>query len=296
MSLSNQKGREFVKRPYVNDRALPAPKQIAIVIFVNISSFHTHTRLCKHATGTPSDYVRQAIKDGCSALGISDHCPYPDDSVWAGSRMSVAQIPQYVEMCAEAKAVAPFPFRWGFECEWYPAYESWYRDVLVGEVGAEYLVYGSHWINDNGAFWYIPEYPEKRILRRYVELTMQGLRSGLYDLFAHPDIFLAGFPVMDDELRAASEDIIACAVEVDIPMEINGLGLHKDKVPGANGPRSPYPVREFWEMASSAGARIVCCSDAHRPSDVISNARNAMAFAERIGIVPLDAGEALLVR
>jgi histidinol-phosphatase (PHP family) len=210
--------------------------------------------------------------------------------------MGVASVPEYVELCAEAKQIAPFPLRWGFECEWYPAYESWYRDYLRAEVGAEYLVYGSHWINDNGDFWYIPDYPEKRILRQYVDLTIQGLRTGFYDLFAHPDIFLAGFPVMDDELKSASADIIACAVEIDIPMEINGFGLHKEKVPGPDGPRSPYPVREFWEMASRAGARIVCCSDAHRPHDVIASTRNAMAFAERIGIVPLDAGEALLVR
>lgn len=260
---------------------------------MNISSFHTHTNLCKHATGEPVDYVRRAVSDGCSALGISDHCPYPDNSVWPGSRMAVSDMPRYIEMINEAREIAPFPLFWGFECEWYPAYESWYRDYLRAEVGAEYIVYGSHWVNDNGEFWYIPDIPEKRLLRRYVDLTVQGLESGLYDLFAHPDIFLAGFIEMDAELRDACVEIIDTAIAADLPMEINGLGLHKAKVPGPSGLRAPYPVREFWEMAASRGARIVCNSDAHRPRDVIENARNALEFAERIGIKTIDTVEAL---
>ncbi len=264
---------------------------------VNISSFHTHTRLCKHANGDPVDYVRRAVADGCSFLGFSDHAPYPDDSVWPGSRMTVAEIPLYVSLVEGARRVAAesasLPVRWGFECEWYPAYESWYRDFLRGECGAEYLVYGSHWVNDNGDFWYIPEYAKPALLRRYVDLTLGGIRSGLYDLFAHPDILLGGYTRMDADVRAACRDIIDAAVAVDIPMEINGLGLQKTRVLGDHGMRSPYPVREFWEMASEAGARIVCCSDAHRPVDVVASALKARAFAESVGIEPLDAATAL---
>ena len=42
-----------------------------------ISNYHTHTKLCKHAEGMPSDYFEQAKTDVCSELGFSDHCPYP---------------------------------------------------------------------------------------------------------------------------------------------------------------------------------------------------------------------------
>ena len=260
---------------------------------VSISSFHTHTRLCKHASGEPVDYVRRAAADGCSALGISDHGPYPDNAVWPNSRMSVSDIPRYLEMIRLARSEAPFPLYWGFECEWHPSFDSWYRDYLRAEVGAEYLVYGSHWIDDNGEFWYIPEVPEKRLLRRYVELTVAGLQSGLFDLFAHPDIFLAGFTGKDPDVRDACVEIIDAAIAADLPMEINGLGLQKPKVMGATAIRSPYPVREFWEMAAERGARIVCNSDAHRPQDVIDSTRNAMAFAAEIGLKPIDTAKAL---
>jgi histidinol-phosphatase (PHP family) len=267
---------------------------------VSFSSFHTHTRLCKHASGVPADYVRRAAADGCSALGFSDHGPYPDDSVWPASRMSVAQVPEYRRLVDEARAVAAalpsdktFPVFFGFECEWYPAYESWYRDYLRAEVGAEYLVYGSHWIQDAGDFWYIPDYAKPELLRRYVDLTVSGIRSGLYDLFAHPDILLAGYTKLDADVRAACRDIIDAAVSADMPMEINGLGLQKTRVRGDEGMRFPYPVREFWEMAAEAGARIVCNSDAHRSEDVIAGTRRATAFAEKIGVATIDTATAL---
>ncbi len=259
---------------------------------MNISSFHTHTRLCKHATGDPVDYVQQAAADGCSVLGISDHCPYPD-STWSGSRMAVANVPEYLELIALAQETAPFPLYWGFECEWHPAYESWYRDYLRYELGAEYLVYGSHWVEEDGAFWYIPEYPGRERLKRYTNMTVQGIQSGLYDYIAHPDIFLAGYPHLDEDVLSACREIIDAAVDAGLPMEINGLGLNRVPIAGDNGPRAPYPVREFWEMAAGAGAVIICNSDAHRPQDVLAPARRARRFAEDAGISVQDPADVL---
>lgn len=257
------------------------------------SSFHTHTRLCKHAAGEPADYVMQAGADGCHALGISDHCPYPDDATWFDSRMAVAQVPEYLDHVMNARAVAPFPVYWGFECEWHPAYDSWYRDYLRAELGAEYLVYGSHWLEENGMFGYIPEIPGRERLLRYVNLTVHGIQSGLYDFIAHPDLFLSAYPDIDDFVRAACRDIIDAAVDASLPMEINGLGLSRPAINGSAGPRSPYPVREFWEMAAEAGAVIICNSDAHRPEDVVAAANRAKLFAEEAGIPVQDPASVL---
>lgn len=266
---------------------------LCIVVLVNISSYHTHTRLCKHASGVPSDYISQALKDGCSSLGFSDHCPYPDDSVWFGSRMACAQVPQYIAQVRDAQKTAPFPVHWGFECEWHPAFEGWYRDYLRAECGAEYLVYGSHWVGVNGDLLYIPDISDSTLLHRYADLTLEALQTGLYDFFAHPDLFLSGFLNMTEDVKAVCADIIDTAVEMKIPMEINGLGLQRPKIRGDSGMRSPYPVREFWEMAAARNAVIVCNSDAHRPEDVIASCKNAFEFAREIGIEPVDTGTAL---
>ena len=36
---------------------------------------YLHTYLCKHANGTPSDYVSEAIKKGYQEIAITDHGP-----------------------------------------------------------------------------------------------------------------------------------------------------------------------------------------------------------------------------
>ena len=68
----------------------------------SIYNFHTHTELCHHAKGKPMDYAEQALRDGCTALGFSDHCPYPAEfeDTWPHVRMSVEETPLYVQQRA----------------------------------------------------------------------------------------------------------------------------------------------------------------------------------------------------
>ncbi|UKI50590.1 MAG: PHP domain-containing protein [Clostridium sp.] len=42
-----------------------------------IANYHTHTKLCNHAEGMPSDYVEEAIRLGFKEIGMSDHNPIP---------------------------------------------------------------------------------------------------------------------------------------------------------------------------------------------------------------------------
>ncbi|HOT61571.1 MAG TPA: histidinol-phosphatase [Treponemataceae bacterium] len=259
---------------------------------MSISSFHTHTRLCKHASGDPVDYVRVAAAEGCRALGFSDHCPYPDGT-WQGSRMAPGDVGLYARLVEEARAVADFPVYGGFECEWWPAYRSWYADYLRGELGAEYLVYGSHWVDTADGFQYIAEVSDRRLLARYVDLTVEGVSSGLYDFFAHPDLFLAGFTALDAEVRAACVAIVDAAVSAGLPLEVNGLGLQRPWIAGDSGPRAPYPVREFWEIAAERGAKIIYNSDAHRSEDVLRSATRALEFARSFGLAVEDPADVL---
>ncbi len=200
--------------------------------------------------------------------------------------MAVSDIPEYLSLVKVAREEASFPFFWGFECEWAPEYDSWYRDYLVGEIGAQYLVYGAHWVRIDGNFHYVPEVSDPGMLGRYVDMTVKGLSSGLYSIFAHPDIFLAGYTSMTADVRAACRDIIEAAIACNVWMEVNGLGMIKDKVQTPAGLRYGYPVREFWQMAAEAGAAIMCNSDAHAPEQVLSGARLARDFSRQAGIEP----------
>ncbi len=40
------------------------------------NNYHTHMYLCRHATGTIEDYVKEAIRLNFDAIGFTDHAPW----------------------------------------------------------------------------------------------------------------------------------------------------------------------------------------------------------------------------
>src|SRR5688572_17863443 len=63
---------------------------------------HSHTTLCKHAHGTPSDYARIAEQRGLRGIIITCHCPLPD-GISHAVRMRPEEYETYVELVAAAR-------------------------------------------------------------------------------------------------------------------------------------------------------------------------------------------------
>jgi histidinol-phosphatase (PHP family) len=261
------------------------------------ANFHTHTFRCKHASGSPRDYFKIAATQGCDALGFSDHCPYPQDGydTWDFSRMECAELPYYVQDVRELAQESPFPIYLGFECEWEPRYESWFRDVLVGEHGADFLVYGAHWLREGREALYAPELRSVAEIRRYFTSVIAGIQSGLFAFLAHPDLIMANGMAWNKELEAGFTDVIDAAKSYNMPIEINGYGMIKERIrsypPCARtktGERLQYPVDEFWQLAVKRNAIVICNSDAHSPDYVMQGVINAREYAVQFGITPID--------
>ncbi|MEL3907541.1 MAG: histidinol-phosphatase [Treponemataceae bacterium] len=248
-----------------------------------MKNFHTHTYLCKHAVGVPMDYAKVACETGFSALGFSDHCPYFDD-MWLDMHMALDEVPLYRKMVEEARAAYDIPIYYGFECEWHKKYKSWYEEELLGKYEADYLIFGPHWVDIDGEFVYIPDVTEPKNLIRYVDLTIEGMASGLFAYLAHPDLFLYNISEITPFYLDLAKKIIDAAVELKMPIEINGNGsTHKTIIRGGKeGYR--YPERQFWELAKERGAHIVIASDSHNPTNLLETIKFAESFAKRLGI------------
>jgi histidinol-phosphatase (PHP family) len=121
-------------------------------------------------------------------------------------------------------------------------------------------------------------------LRAYFRQTIEGIESGLFSFLAHPELVLADGMEWNGELKALFSDLIDAAIAQNMPLEINGYGIIKKRVPCPGGSRYPYPVDEFWELAAQKGARIICNSDAHTPDYVIQGVLNAQKYAARLGL------------
>jgi histidinol-phosphatase (PHP family) len=238
----------------------------------------------------PLDYLKIAMVQGCTELGFSDHCPYPADGyeTWSFSRMDTDELPVYVQAVRDAQAHSPFPVRLGFECEWSPHHESWFREVLLGEYKAEYLVFGPHWLMEGHTTHYAPEISGKAAIRRYFDFTIAGIRSGLFSFIAHPDLIMAGGMEWNPELKAGFSDLIDAAKAFGLPLEINGYGMVKTRVQTKTALRLQYPVDNFWQLAVKKNAPVICNSDAHNPNYVMQGVVNTRRYAVQFGMTPID--------
>lgn len=251
-------------------------------------NLHTHSFYCKHGTGTIAEYVEQAKAEGLTLLGFSEHCPLPDREYQKGNRMDYPDLPFYEadikaeQLKAENKDIKILI---GAECDWLPDEKGFYEELLQKR-NYDYLCCSVHHMFDpvKGKENFLGAFTTLTLghLKEYVKLYTDALRSGIFTFGCHPDIFLAGYRRWDRDAISASTDILQCAKQCGITLEINDNGLRKRPITAEDGTiRQPYPVKEFWLLAKEIGTKIVTNSDAHRPIDVAAHKRNAFAFAEQ---------------
>ena len=222
-----------------------------------ISNYHTHTKRCRHANGEDEDYVLAALERGLKILGFSDHSPYifPGDYCSA-VRMSMSELPEYVEsvLSLRKKYEGKIDIKLGLELEYYP---GCFGETIkrLQEQPLDYLLLAQHALGDEQDD-YLTGWPteDEAILKRYVRQTVEGLHTGVFTCFAHPDLFnFVGAPdVYKRNMRVIIREAKACGV----PLELNLRGLVTKR---------QYPNRLFWEMVAEEGAEAICGFDAHTP-------------------------------
>ena len=242
-------------------------------------NFHTHTKRCGHATGTPEQYIRRAIENGIGYMGFSDHAPYVfKDGYRSGFRVPMEEAPDYIaEISAlREKYRGKIELYIGFEMEYLP---SDFEDMLktAKGFGAEYLILGQHFAGDehpNGVHTTIPT-DDPAALAKYVQCVLAALESGVFTYVAHPDVL--NF-VGDDALyRREMRRICVAARETGTPLEINFLGLRD----GRN-----YPDNRFWQIAGEEQAPVTFGFDAHDVKSAYDSAslKKARAMVEKYGL------------
>ncbi len=247
-----------------------------------LANYHTHTPRCKHAVGTEREYIERAIDCGFKILGFSDHTPqpYPKDYV-STIRMGMDEIEDYTSTLVALREEYKDRIKIliGYEVE----YTHKYFDKLLTELRKfplDYLIQGQHFAPDEveGVYMGFKSGEESR-LKQYVDLTVEGMRTGVFSYLAHPD--LVNFTGDDATYKKHMVRIVETALECDIPLEVNMLGFVEKR---------NYPCDRFFSMAAQMGAKFVIGCDAHKPQ--MLNQPEAvsgfMDFLNRYGINVTD--------
>lgn len=235
------------------------------------TNYHTHTTRCLHAEGSDEAYVQTALKQGYTVLGFSDHSPWQYDSDYVGTmRMPATDLPGYVASvrALQQKYAGRIELRLGLECEYFPRYIDWLKEQ-VRRYQMDYLIFGNHFYPSDETGPYFGQATKTiAMLRSYVDSSIEGLESGLYACFAHPDLFLRAWPGFDDNARAASRELCRAAKQLQIPVEYNLLGTLYNERYHIDG----YPHEGFWRIAAEEGCTAIIGVDAHAPAQLENEA------------------------
>lgn len=241
---------------------------------------HMHTPLCKHAVGTPTQYVQAAKDAGLEGIVITDHSPMPtwfDPEV----RMELEELPFYHALLERVRAEAgDFYVGIGLEADYHPGTEYFVKRLL-SSYDYDYIIGSVHylgaWPFDNPR--YASEFEERdlrAVYRAYFKLVAEAARTGLFHAIGHLDLpKVMGYRPPEGYADLAEEALQVIAGE-GLALDVNTAGWRKKA-------GEIYPSPELLERARALGIPVVLGSDAHRPEDVAHRFADAVKLLKSLG-------------
>jgi histidinol-phosphatase (PHP family) len=243
--------------------------------------YHMHTPLCRHATGEPVDYARQAVAVGLAEIGFSDHSPMPRDD-FDNWRMRADQLDEYAAKVRLAQKEFPqLIIRLALEVDYLPGHEDWIRQ-LAARHPWDYFIGSVHYVSDS---WDIDN-PAKlsewkkrdafEVWRAYFERLTLAAESKLFEIIGHADLPKKFGIRPAQDCTPLYEKFLDAAKKHNCTIELNTAGLRKDC-------KEIYPSRQILELAFQKNVPITFGSDAHAPGEVGMNFAEAIQLARDVG-------------
>ena len=245
------------------------------------ADYHTHTPLCRHATGEPSELAAQAVRVGITELGFSDHNPMRQDDFddW---RMKASQLDLYVEKVERARRNHPdLCIKAGLEVDYLPGCEDWVRD-LAQRHPWDYFIGSVHYISPSWAIDNPNQLSEwqgrepMQVWTAYFERLTMAAESELFDIIGHADLCKKFCVYPKEDCTGLYRRFVEAAARHGVAMELNTAGLRKPC-------QEIYPNRELVRLARTAGVAITFGSDAHAVNEVGLNLAEAVELARGSG-------------
>ncbi|MBR3307810.1 MAG: PHP domain-containing protein [Lachnospiraceae bacterium] len=225
--------------------------------------FHVHTFRCLHASMCEdSVYVERALELNAGSIWFTDHAPFPGDPF--GHRMRYEELEEYLTTLTELKERYQdrIDIHIGLETEYFPSFDkSGYYRRLRSDERLELLLLGQHMAEDeNGdyTFHWDGELLQEGEAKAIGTAICQGIRSGYFDIVAHPDRSFRRRKQWTDDMTEIAEQIINTAKQKGVVLELNETSKrHKHQY-----------WKEFWELNADQ-CPVVIGLDAHSPEELM---------------------------
>lgn len=244
------------------------------------ANYHTHTFRCGHARGEDEEYVIEALGSGLVELGFSDHIMLPGYSE-PGIRGDFSLFFDYINSISNLKNKYADRIKifTGFEAESFPMFFPYYRELVTNKT-VDYLILGNHSCLDENkkVVCHFSKIKSPSELYLYRDLAFSALQSGYFSYFAHPDYFMSSIRQIDHDVKKVMLDIVSCAVNLDIPLEINLAGIRNGIKTIGDKNRYVYPTELFLKTCKKLHAKVIFGQDAHAPDQIDDEVANMKAI------------------
>lgn len=228
------------------------------------------------------DYILQAVRQGMSEFGVSDHGPayfLPGDHALPATQMALSELPAYV---AEARDLQrefaeQISVRVGVEADFIEGATERLAQILDGQP-FDYVLGSVHYAAGSSIFrrarWLTDD--PTTVYTEYYRLLRIAATCGLFDILSHLTAVEAYGPPLPPGLAERLYPPVADAIaEGGCAVEINTSGYRKI------GGDEPFPNRHLLRLLLDRGVPLTFGSDCHMPSEVgYGAARVASLLAE----------------
>lgn len=244
------------------------------------ADYHTHTVLCKHATGTPGEFKQAARDRGIPELCVTDHCPEPS-GYDSRHRMGLDQFSSYRELVETLQDASSPRITLGVEADYFPGCEAFLARFLPAQPLD--LVLGSvHYIRDWG--FDNPDYLKtwesvdvKGVWKEYFALLKALVATRLFNVIGHFDLPKKfGHKLRDREMKEMVQPLLDQVAKAGMAIEINTSGWRRDV-------KEAYPSPLILSLAGEREIPLTFGSDAHAPGEVGYEFGRAVALAREAG-------------
>ena len=245
-------------------------------------NLHTHS-IYSDGKSQPREIVEEAVRQGLTTLGFSEHSPLPFDNNFS---VKAADMPRYVAEIAQLKA--EFKDRIDLYCGLEADYltgvsepfaatkEKYHLDYLIGGVHLVgqsahpdeiWFIDGSKWeIYDEGLQTFF-DGDIRRAVRRFFEQSNEMIENEQFDIIAHFDKIKMHnrdryFHEDETWYRNLALETLDLIREKGLIMEINTRGIYKKRYNGF------YPSPWLMEEACKMGVPAIISADAHHFSEI----------------------------
>ena len=243
--------------------------------------YHTHTPLCRHASGEPTELAARALKLGFKEIGFSDHNPMPQDDFddW---RMRAAELDEYAAKVKQARRDHPdLAIKLGLEVDYLPECEDWIRE-LAARHPWDYFIGSVHYLSQSWAIdnpSRISEWKKRdplEVWTAYFERLIMAAESGLFEIIGHADLCKKFCFYPKQDCTPLFTRFLEAAKRSHVALELNTSGLRKDC-------KEIYPSPQIVRLAAQAGIPITFGSDAHAIEELGMNFAEAVQLARAAG-------------